>query len=73
MKLQPINGARFIARRVMGVDGPAVATVTSVNVAMNTVIWVTDNGRKFSSQLKALRSGKPFAFEVKEWIEHPEL
>ena len=74
MKLQPTTGARFVARRVMDSNGQALATVTNVNTAMNTVTWVTDGGRKFTSTLKALTKGRrSFQVEVKSWIEHPEL
>ena len=75
-KLQPVTGARFTAKRVIEKGSPALATILEINTAMNLVKWVTDGGRKFTSDLKAIRKGnqrKTFAFEVKEYIEHPEL
>ena len=72
MKKQPVKGARFIAKRVIEGGDFALATVTEVSPNMNTVHWVTDGGRSFSSDLKTLsknRTRKSFAFEVKEWIE----
>ena len=72
MKKQPVKGARFIAKRVIEAGDFALATITEVSSNMNTVKWVTDGGRTFTSALEALTKGsarKTFAFEVKEYIE----